>query len=200
MSYDPEQWLESVIREIKSYFTDHANMRIYDVVMDFPGTEIATMTVPITKTIVHFAVDEIVSREVGMGDNVFADNLDEGTNEILPQTAMENVINFDVGVWSADSSGGTTMRMRARQLLQNLFGVGAWESFRNRTDGGDGGIEIRRFSGGRFVMDRVNDVRLYRMVDCQMDVRVYSRTPITFATPGPTIEEVLQDPHLTIIG
>jgi hypothetical protein len=200
VSYDPEIWLESLIREIKAYVTGSINTRIYDVVMEFPGAMIDAEKMPIQKTLIHFAVDAIDSREVGLGDNVFATNYNDTTGEIQPQAAMVNLVNFDVGVWSSDKSGGTTARMRARQILQNLFGINAVDSFRTRTDGGDGGIEILRISGGRFTTETVTDIRLYRMIDCQMDVRVYSRTPLASTETQPAIEEILQAPDLTIIG
>jgi hypothetical protein len=168
--------------------------------MEFPGADIDAKTVPLKKTLIHFAIDAIESREVGMGDNVFNSNYNATTHTVTPQSAMVNVVNFDIGIWASDESGGTTQRMRARQLLQNLFGIGAVAKFRTRTDGGNGGVEILRFSGGRFITEPVNDIRLYRMVDGQMDVRVYSRTPLSFAETGPAIEEIVQAPNLTIIG
>jgi hypothetical protein len=91
--------------------------------------------------------------------------------------------------------------MRARQWLTRLFSLpeGA-ERLRNYSDAGDGVLEVLSFSGGRFIQDSANDMRLYRMVDGTLEIRVYSRTPIDDVVIGPAIEEIDQAPNLTIIG
>lgn len=202
--YDPERWLETTVRAIKDYTTSKVNTTIYDVVMEFPGSIIDAMDVPLTKTIIHFELDDINSKPVGFGDGMFADNYDSVNQEITPQYGSVHLLTFDVGVWASDRSGGVTQRMRAKQLLQFLFDVngGGAQEFQNLTDNGDGLVEVLKFSGGRFVLDKsANDQRLYRMVDCQLEVRVFSRTSITGVTPIPTVEEILQDNSgITIIG
>lgn len=201
MSYDPEIYLESTLREIKRYVEQFVNTNIYQIVMEFPGAIIDATELPLTKTLIHFEVDTDDASPVEMGSNVFASNYDPVDSSLAHQYAEQHLINFDVGIWASDKSGGTTFRMRAKQVLENLFGVGGIAKFREFTDGGDGGIEIRSFSGGRFVLDvSANDIRLYRMVDCSLIVRVFSRTPLAQAESGTAIEEIIQSPGLTILG
>jgi hypothetical protein len=201
MSYDPEIYLESTIREIKAYVEANINTRIYKVVMEFPGSIVDSERMPLSKTLIHFELDADDPSILGMGDNVFETNYNSLDSSLGLQRAEQHMLNFDVGIWSSDRSGGTTSRSRAKQILQTLFGVDGIEKLRTFSDGGDGGIEIRSFTGGRFVLDvSDNDSRLYRMVDCQLNVRVFSRTPIAQAEPGVAIEEILQAPDLTILG
>ena len=196
--------METTLRVLKEYVQDNFNTRIYDIVMEFPGSIVDSGKMPLKKTIIHFELDALDSGPLGFGDGKFADNYDPVLQTITPQYATVNVLTFDVGVWASDKSGGTTMRARARQQLEFLFGVNAGGLTRlmEYSDGGDGGLEILSFSGGRFVLDTsAHDFRLYRMVDCQLILRVFSRTPIPADEPGqPTIEDVIQAPNLTIIG
>jgi hypothetical protein len=202
--YNPEKWMETTLRVLKEYVEDNVNTRIYNVVMEFPGSIVDAGKLPIPKTIIHFELDAVDSGPVGFGDGKFADNYDAATQTIAPQYATVNVLTFDVGIWASDRSGGTTARMRARQALEFLFGVngGGLSKLMDYSDNGDGGLEILSFSGGRFVLDSsTRDFRLYRMVDCQLVIRVFSRTPIPVDDPGqPTIEQITQTPNLTIIG
>jgi hypothetical protein len=196
--FSPEHWLETTYRCLKDYVEANINTRIYQVIMQFPAPQISSMKMPPRKTIIHFEADDIADRVVGMGENYFALNYDDATKTINPQEAREVRISFDVGVWSSDASGGLTARMRARQTLTLLFGgMMGRDRLQAATDGGDGYLEIVSFSGGRFVMDMQNDFRLYRMVDCSLEIRLFSRTPM-LPTGGPTIEEILQDPTFWI--
>lgn len=202
MTYQAEDWLLSTYRTLKSYVIDTINApNVYDVVMEFPGADVDAGKMPLRKIIIHFEIDDIDEQPLGMGDRPAVDNYSAGTSEITPQWAHIHVVNFDVGIWASDAEGGTTSRMRARQWLTRLFSIpeGA-EHLRDYSDGGDGVIEILSFSGGRNVIDRVNDMRLYRMVDCTLVCRVFSRTPIEDAVTVPAIDEIDQAPNLTIIG
>lgn len=204
MTYDPEKWFETVSRTLKEYVEANINTRVYSVVMEFPGSIVDSEKLPMKKTLIHFELDALDSAPIGMGDNAFAENYDATDQTITPQYAAMQVFTYDVGVWASDASGGVTQRMRARQALEFLFGInnGGIERLREFSDGGDGMLEIVSFTGGRFVLDRsANDTRLYRMVDCQLVLRVYSRTPLEIQTPIPTIETQLQDQSgLSIIG
>ena len=199
--YDPEHWLESTVRTIKDYTEENMNTRIFDVVMEFPGSIIDADKQPIKKTVIHYALDAIETKPVGFGDGMFADNYDPAYGN-FPQYAEVHRLTFDVGVWASDRSGGSTSRMRARQQLAYLFGMngGGAVKFGDFSDGGDGRIEVLSFTGGRFVLDTSgNDFRLYRMVDCMLELRVYSRTPLP-TEHLPTIEEIDQVPNITILG
>jgi len=202
--YNPEKWMETTLRCLKEYAQENFNTKIYDIVMEFPGAIIDSGKLPLNKTVIHFEIDSLDSGPVGMGDNMFADNYDPELQQNVPQYAAINVFTFDVGIWASDRSGGTTSRMRARQQLEFMFGINpaGLTSLMEFSDGGDGGLEILSFTGGRFVLDTAaHDFRLYRMVDCQLVIRVYSRTPLPADETGqPTIEEIDQAPNLTIIG
>lgn len=198
--YDPEKFLESTVRTIKEYVETYINTRIYEVVMEFPGALYDAGEMPMKKTVIHFELDDQEGKPVGFGDGMFADNYVAGVGN-FPQYAAVQLFTFDVGIWASDSSGGTTSRMRAKQYLSFLLDMnnGGAKKLGDFSDNGDGRIEVLSFSGGRFVLDSANDVRLYRMVDCQLVVRVYSRTPIP-SISEPAIEEIDQAPNLTIIG
>jgi hypothetical protein len=212
MVYNPESWLESTTREIKSYALDGftnavldenslpAGDEIYDVVMEFPGPMLDDSENPLQKTLIHFEVDDQRDGMVGLGENIYADNYDAIAQTVNPQYAGLHVINFDVGVWASAKSGGVTSRLRAKEILFDLFGSPSGRlNFQSITDGGDGRVEILDYTGGRFIQDAVNDVPVYRMIDGQLVVRVFSRTKLS-NVPGPSIEEIDQAPNLTIIG
>jgi len=199
--YDPEKFFETTVRTLKEYVETNINTRIYEVVMEFPGAQYDSGEMPLKKTVIHFELDDHDTKPVGFGDNMFQDNYDAVGQEIFPQFAAVQTFTFDVGIWATDGSGGTTSRMRAKQYLNFLFDMnnGGAKKFGDFSDNGDGRIEVLQFSGGRFVPDHANDIRLYRMVDCQLVVRVYSRTPLP-ADGIPTVETIEQAPDFTIIG
>ena len=200
--YEPEDWLLSATRVLKQYVIDGLNApNTYEVVMQFPGALLDEEELPLKKTIIHFEIDDIDERPVGMGDTPHRENYDIATGTVTPQWASVHVINFDAGIWASDLSGGTTSRMRARQHLTRLFSIpGGAERLRDYSDGDDGVLEVLRFTGGRNALDNINDQRLYRLIDSTLEIRVFSRTPIEFAEQGPAIEEIAQAPNLTIIG
>ena len=210
-TYNPEIHMESLSRCLKEYAEDglHRSIRdqagnpsgnaLYDVVMEFPGTEISGMKVPLEKTMVHFAIDDVEDSVVGLGDNIFAWNHDPIADTVDPQEASQHVVNFDVGIWSSDRSGGITARLRAQQTLVRLFlGSIAQARIREATHGGNGCLEILRYSGGNFATERINDVDVYRMMGAELVIRVFSRTPIA-DEPFPAIESIVQVPGLTIL-
>lgn len=202
MTYDPENWLTSVTRTLKAYVEDTISApNVYDVVMEFPGAQIDADLMPLGKTVIHFEIDSIDERPVGLGDTPMATNYDETTESVQPQWAHVHVINFDVGIWASAKSGGTTSRLRARQWLTRLFSIpeGA-ERLQNYSDGGDGVLEVLSFTGGGFIQESAGDVTLYRMVNGTLEIRVYSRTPLEDAEIGPAITGIDQSPGLTILG
>lgn len=214
--YNPEQWLITTQRFLKEYVTtamDNAVLdnlgnpsgdEIYDVVMEFPATIEATEKLPLDKTIIHFEFDDIRTDILGFGENIFRDNFiaDDPSftppqDSIAPQEARVHRINIDVGIWTSDRAGGLTQRMRAFQVLNNIFaGSRAKKAFWNASSNGDGGIEILDYTGGQFITERIGDIPMYRSVDGQLEIRVYSRT--LKGDPEPAIETVAQAPDLTI--
>lgn len=199
MSYDPEIWLESLVREIKAYADSNFN-DTYQVVMEFPGPMLDRSELPLSKTVIHFEIDDILDSLIGLGDNKFADNYDSTAHTVNPQYARQHRVNFDVGVWASAKSGGVTSRLRAKQTLEEMFGaVNGQLNLRAASDGGDGYIEVISYTGGRMIMDTINDSPVYRMIDTALVVRVFSRTKLA-TTAGPAIEEIIQDPNLEIIN
>lgn len=200
--YDPEKFFESTFRTLKEYVQTNVNTRIYDIVMEFPGAQLDSAKLPMKKAIIHFELDDHETKPVGFGDGMFKDNYDSVGHEIFPQYASMHTFTIDVGIWASDGAGGVSTRMRAKQYLNFLFDTnnGGSKRLQDFSDNGDGRIEVLSFTGGRFVLDHANDVRLYRMVDCQLVLRVYSRTPIP-ADGIPSVEAILQDNSgITIIG
>lgn len=210
--YDPENWLLTMIRGLKDYaqkgfkdsVLDDNNQpvgdQVYDVVMEFPTTDAILKSVPLGKAIVHFEIDEIDDRILGFGVGEHRLNYDAILKRITPQEAGEHRVALDVGVWTSDRSGGLTTRLRAYQTLKNLFmGALALQRLRSITTNPvtqDGGLEILEFTGGRFLQETINDLIVYRMVDCNLTVRCYSRTPLL--EPIPTIEDITIIPDLII--
>lgn len=198
-NFIPEKWLETATRGIKDYVEANINTRIYDVRMEFPGADLDANKMPLRKSIIHFEIDDMIDAPIGLGDRPMVDNYNEVDETVNPQWAAMHRINFDVGIWSSDDSGGTTARMRGKQELQRLFGFpSSIDALRAATDGGDGVVEILRYSGGTFTVDRINDVRVFRMVNGELEVRVFSRTPLQ--EPVQAIEEIVQSSGLTILG
>jgi hypothetical protein len=199
-TYDPENWLLSTTRALKEY-AEAAFSEAWEIIMEFPSTDTVMKMVPLEKGLVHFEIDIIESRLLGFGENIGDYNYNAGTGDVQPQEAGINVINFDVGVWTSDRSGGTTSRMRAKQTLANLFfGKQAQDKLNAAVNSGDGTLEIVAYTGGRFVTDRINDVDVYRLIDSSLDVRVFSRTPLPPEQPAITetlIDDILLVPDIT---
>jgi hypothetical protein len=209
-TYDPENFLVTLKRTLKEYAAngfqnsvkdDQGNsigLDVYEVVFEFPSTIDVLERVPFDKVLIHFEIDDIVNEVLGFGDNIFRDNFNDIDDTIRPQEGKMHRVNFDVGIWSSDRAGGTTQRLRAYQVLENLFhGARASKALWNASTHGDGGIEILQFTGGRFITERVGDVVTYRSIDGQLEVRVFSRTPM--GDPEPAITTSVQLPGLNIV-
>lgn len=216
--YNPEQWLETLTRGLQEYAEEGFNnsvidpgnnpvgSQIYDVIMEFPGTDEIMKRVPLKKTLIHFEIDDIEDRILGFSgreETIVKSTYDAATATIVQQEGVEHRVNFDVGIWTSDRAGGKTQRLRAYQNLVRLFqGRLAYDDLRDatkRTDAGqfDGCLEIHNFTGGRFWVESVNDVTLYRMLNCTLVIRCFSRTS-PLRPPLPSIEEIFQDPELII--
>jgi hypothetical protein len=208
--YSPEDFIESTIRVLKEYLEDRFHRSVsdrgqyvgenaYEVVSQFPGPDLDIRMMPMHRTIIHFEIDDISSDLLGFGDNIFGETYDPATHMVTGREGQVHEINLDVGIWASDASGGITSRSRAKQILQHsLGGAGGIERMREFSDGGEGTIDIMNFSGGRFVVDRIGDMQVFRMIECTLILRVFSRSPLEDAQVGPAIEEIIQDPDLKI--
>jgi len=212
--YNPEEFLETAMRGLKDYaeagfkrsvLDDGLNEvgdEIYEIIMEFPPTDEILKHVPLGKVLISFEIDDIDNRVLGFGDGIHRDNYDALLQLHKPQEAGEHRINLDVGIWCSNVSGGVTARLRAYQTLRNLFqGPLAINRLRQATTSyvqgeSEGGIEILEFTGGRFYQESINDLTIFRLINCQLIVRVFSRTPVEDLIP--TIEEVTQIPELII--
>jgi len=208
--YNPEEFLESTVRVLKEYLEQEFHRSVndggmyvgeqaYEIVPEFPGSALDSRKMPMHRTIIHFEIDDIQSDIVGMGDNIFAQTYDPDTGQVTGRTGEVHILDIDIGVWASDASGGLTARMRAKQILQNcLGGTRGIVKLKQFSDGGDGMLELLGYSGGRFVMDRINDMQVFRMIESTLVLRVFSRVPLDDDMTGPAIEEIEQDPTLWI--
>lgn len=208
-TYDPEIYLESTVRILKEYTENGFNqaivndqntaagLEVYDVVMEFPPDEMILDYIPNKKSIIHFELDNIEDHVLGFGRNVAQSVYDSVSGTITEREGRRHILNFDVGIWSWDKSGGITARLRARQILTNLFTGGmAIERLRDWSDGDDGKVEIISHTDGHFLTEYINDVRVFRQVNSTLVLRVFSRSPVPYVTP--TVEEIDQDLELVI--
>lgn len=207
--YNPEIYLESATRILKAYAEDgitqavqdnnaqNVGLDVYDVVMEFPSDELIVTKVPGSRSIIHFELDMIQDFILSFGENVARSVYDPGLHTVTEQEGRRHILNFDVGIWSWDKSGGTTARLRARQILTNLFtGSQATDTLRSFSDGGDGALEIVSYTDGSFVTEAINDVRVFRMINSTLSIRVFSRTPNPIVIPS--IESIDYDIQLIL--
>lgn len=213
--YDPENFLVSLTRAIKAYviwgmnaflgsgvvYNSQTNTSgVIDVIMEYPPAGVEVYTTPLPRSILHFEIDSVDGELVGFGNNIFKETYDEVEKFLIQQEGSAHRVNFDVGIWTSDKSGGTTMRLMMRQALDQIFlGVKARNNFKLAVDNGNGSPEILSFSGGGFIVENLNDVKTYRMIDCTLELRCYSRSKADVSDAVPTIEEIDQAPGLTIV-
>jgi hypothetical protein len=204
-NYNAEAWLETAVRGIKDYasngfdnavlndLSQPSGLDVYEIVMEFPSDQLIAKLVPGGKTLIHFEIDDIRDEPLSFGRNVAQQTYDNVNFTLTQREGRRHIMNFDVGIWAWDKSGGVTSRLRAREILTNLFTGGmATENLRAATDGGDGQVELLSFDGGHFIQEAVNDVRTFRMINTSLMVRVFSRSIAPVVEP--TVEDVLQDP------
>lgn len=179
--FDPADWLVSVTRALKDYAASKFDPDLYVVQMSFPDPVEAGKTFPLGKTLIHFERDDLDSPAWAFGIQGVDEWSDpahlSGTFRVLE--AQRRVLNFDVGVWSDAGAGGQTARMRAVQVLHDIFGSnGAKQAFNFTT----GGIVINSFTGGRDATDRINDQPVWRTMDMTLVLEVFSK-----AAPEPDV-------------
>jgi len=205
--YNPEFWLETSTRALEEYIQRGFDEMIapslgdhfFEVMLGYPEAGLINRLMPFRRTLVHIEIDDIDNRLLGFGDNIGRDNYDANTGLLQLQEAGEHRIDFDIGVWTDDAAGGTTARLRAYQMLNILLqGAMATRSLFDASTNGDGGVEIIEFQGGRFIVERVNDLPVYRIVACTLTVRVFSRSPLVISPQEPAIQEILIRQNLTI--
>jgi len=209
--YDPELFIESTVRCLKEYLENvfqaavndgqsFVGTEAYEIVAEFPGSQLDTRRMPLDRTLIHFEIDDIQSDVLGFDTQPLTEDFNPTTGQTTGRYGEVHLFNIDVGIWATDRSGGTTARMRAKQILQNsLGGIHGILKLRSFSEGPSGSsLEIMGFTGGRFMVDRINDQQVYRMIDCTLVLRVYSRVPLDDTMTGPAIIEIPQDPDIKI--
>lgn len=177
-TYDPDVWLVSMVRALQDYIVNNSST-VYDIQMSFPNTDLMEKHMPFEKTIIHFDIDGIDSMPLGMGDNVVDYSIIEIDTTVTDQEAHIYIVRFDVGIWASEQSGGTTARLEAKQDLARLFdGPSAQAGAFTYTEG----VHILSFEGGRYFIDSINDLPIWRVGDMTLTTKVFSRR-----TPGPLL-------------
>jgi len=194
LTIDPDEWLLSTFRALKDMIERNFDRDLYEVVGSFAEADDLARDVPLRKSVIHFEIDAIDNMRLGFGDGVVKRNENLVDDSLTEEEAQWHEINFDVGIWASDDTGGVTARLKLYQLLTNLLdGPSAEERVHTETDG----IEIRRFNGGRFDLEKVQDVRLFRVVDMELVVRVAGRKT---SVPIPYIDNLHVEGKLDVDG
>lgn len=215
--FDPEDVLKSSVRAVCDYVQQHSpvfasdyplvplrNKPVYEVIQETIDQRL--QKVPLERTVIVFEIDDVNPMAIGFGQNRVKETT-EVVPATLPATGTKTVItnyeavcfeiNFDVGVWAFDQTGGTTSRMDANSLLMSfLHGASARQLFNVETDG----VQIRSWSGGRDVQDKINDIPVYRTVGAELVVRVFGRVPAVIVDTDTAVEEFVIIPDLELAG
>lgn len=191
-----EPWLEKLYRNLKAFLITAIgdNSEFYDLVEGFPPISTFTVRLPLEKVIIHFDIDDVHNPELGFGENI-VDSIYNLANQTLnPVEASWHTVNFDIGVWASQGSGGSTARLRAYQILCDLFvGSSARQAFREQT-----GIEILDFTGGKFTQEDINELPIWRVMNMTLVVRVFSQKVANVPIPYVS-DSVFVEPHVTTI-
>lgn len=198
-TFIPETPLSSLLRSLKNYMRVGSPPNVaglpaslYDLVESYPAADSQLFKVPLEKTLIHFDIDDIQSRALGFGDSVVSEALDEPNVEVIQVEARWYDVIIDIGIWASAETGGPTSRLEVRELLDNLFvGPTAYERCAVVTDG----VQLTDMTGGTNVIDIMNDVALFRMVDISLRCTVFGRRVLD---PISYILDIEQAPGLTI--
>lgn len=170
---------------------DNVNGNVYQVVFDYSPAQITSQLLPLQRTVLHFAIDNIDNPLLGYGRAVTETY---ETDQAIESEILPHEINFDVGAWASAKTGGSSSRLELYQLLTKLFqGVEAKAKCFEATDG----IEIMSFNGGRFFVDRINDLEVYRIIGAELVVKVYGAESGALGT-GFTPYTIEQNAEMTI--
>ena len=205
-TFDPNDWLLSTTRSLKDYLENRFSsvagghgLEAFEIVMEFPAANELPKPAEFTKTIIHFEIDDIMTTKLGMGTDIVDSTIVDGTvdvaGSVTDHQAQQHVINFDVGIWASDESGGLVARLRAYQYLNQFL---SGEIAKRKCEAYTEGVEIRHYTSGRFIKETISDVRVFRVVGAELEVRVFSRDD---ADPDILVDqEPTQQPELVITG
>jgi hypothetical protein len=184
--YDEKSWLVTLTRSLREYIEDSiddyvrnnlnqpSGLDVYEIVFDFPSASEMEKKMPLSKSIIHLIVDDIDNQKLGFGSDVVNWYIVEDEKEgVYEEEAVSHVVNFDVGIWTTDKTGGSTARLMIYQMLHHLFyRPAAQEDLKAKTQG----VDVMRFSGGRFIQETINDITVFRLIDSELIVKIFSRT------------------------
>ena len=210
--FSPDAWLTSLFNALTDFIASeidasvqdntpsNAGLEVYEISMDFPASKDLPRSAEFNKTIIHFVIDDIDNRRLGLGHQIV--NATEtpaaipgNADTIQEQEARSHTVNFDVGVWASDLSGGSSSRLRAYEMLDKILNG---DIAREKCFASTGGVEIIRYNAGRFVTETTNEIRVFRIVGAELEVRVVSRE---MAAPGSIVDsEPDQQPDVDIGG
>lgn len=191
-TYDPENPYVTLWRSLIAYIQASIGTNVYEFVPSYPRPDDVAKRMPLKKTLIHFEVDDIENRRLGLGDGVVDAAYDDPAFTIEEHEGNAHIVTFDIGVWASHETGGPHARLQARQHLDRLLhGPSAQRACLAATDG----VDIIEFTGGRNLTDTISDIPVFRTVDLTLRVRVYSRKRLT---PQTFIDDILQEPGLTI--
>lgn len=164
------------MNEVAESVSPSVGLDVYQVVFDYPMAVDEAVKSNFEKTIIHLEIDDVENMGLGFGSNIVKETYNPG-DVSNPATTVESEarshrVNFDVGVWASDQSGGSTSRLVTYEMLDKAFGG---QFAKQKCMDATQGVEIISFQGGRFVVDTINDIRVFRIVNCELVVRVYSR-------------------------
>lgn len=205
---NPNQWFTSTVRALKEHvneaFAVEMGVAAVTVVFGHPGAAELAELLPEPQPVISFETDDITTTNVGFGDDVVKSTvlmLDPDGNPatlndfwMIHEEGKRHVLNFDIGVWCSDYAGGYTACMRVYEVLQKILGTSRSRDTFNKASNG---VSILSFSGGRIVVDKVNDIRVYRLIDAEMNVRVFSRN-VNLPGDEREVAKIVQAPGLKI--
>lgn len=192
--YDPDLWLESLTRALSDFCGASLDDPDSDVEMSFPDTSTWTKTTPLARPVVHFEIDDISTPILGFG-SPGRDVFDDANGTVVHQEVQQHDVNFDVGVWVSAETGGATKRMELVRKLKDMFTSATYKKILSEQYNG---ISVLLFDGGTNVLDRINDVPLWRTTGMTLIVRVFSRVVPPGDPNVPVVGSFDQDPHLVI--
>lgn len=185
---DPDEWVVTLFRSLESYVKASLDTDIYEVGFSFPTATDIGRWLPLDKTLIHFEIDGINPVVLGFGDNIVDATYSDADHSVSEHEANVHIVNFDIGVWASERTGGVTARLRAYQRLNDLFvGASAYHALQSL------GIELMNFTGGNFIKEEIDNIPIFRVTGMILEVKIFSRR---IRVPVPYIGDVFINPQL----
>lgn len=189
-----EEWLTGVYYAVKSYI-EYCLLQmnenwadLYDIVEGFPADDtFDRKRMPLDKVLIHLDIDNINNPVFGFGDNVVDRTYDTpAAHQVIEVEAQKHVLHFDLGIWASERAGGGSARLVAYQRLTHMFhGTEAYRACSELA-----GVQIESFTGGRLIVETINDIKTWRVANISLTVQCFNRR---FKTPSTTLETVASE-------